>query len=74
LLGKTPLKEQNDNIFQKFEGAIALFAPLATPMIWIELMEFICGIFVVKMCFFVNLLDFIWTWIFKFFEVGLDLD
>jgi len=31
-LGKTPLKTQNDHIFQNFVGVMVPLAPLATPM------------------------------------------
>jgi len=33
LFGKTPFKTQNDYVFQTFWGAMALLAPLATPML-----------------------------------------
>jgi len=33
LFGKTPLKAQNDYIFQKFGGVMSPFSPLATPMV-----------------------------------------
>ena len=47
--------------------------------IWTELMEKNCDIFVIKMLYFVNILDFKWTCIFNFLTffwtmVGLGLD
>jgi len=32
LFGKTPLKAQNDYVFQKFGGGHGAFGPLAMPM------------------------------------------